>query len=203
MATTARRRVIFGAVVAVVAWQGLHAWTHRSIHQPPGVLAPDEPLQVPLPADKQKLITLHDYQLFPVATFDIRARLLSREDYSNDRESEFAPLDFALGWGPMSDSAVLDQLEISQKNRFFWVEWPKAAPIPSTAIFQHSSNMHLIPASDDILEGLRRMRRGQVVHLRGRLVNVSSADGRKWVTSTRRDDTAAGACEVILVEGIY
>jgi hypothetical protein len=38
------------------------------------------------------------------------------------------------------------------------------------------------------------------VSLRGQLVDAVRADGFTWRTSLRRDDTGAGACELLLVE---
>ena len=38
-----------------------------------------------------------------------------------DRESDLAPVDLALGWGRMSDEAILKDIQISQSGRFyFW-----------------------------------------------------------------------------------
>ena len=48
-------------------------------------------------------------------------RILHREDYSLGSLASLVPTDFAVGWGRMSDSAVLAGIEISQANRFyFW-----------------------------------------------------------------------------------
>jgi hypothetical protein len=50
--------------------------------------------------------------------FSATVRVLRREDYSMGPLAKLVPTDFAVGWGPMSDSAVLADVEISQGNRF-------------------------------------------------------------------------------------
>jgi len=41
---------------------------------------------------------------------------------------------------------------------------------------------------------------GQIVHLEGYLVDIDSAETGSIRTSLTRDDTGAGACEIIYVE---
>ena len=81
-----------------------------------------------------------------LAAFVVEARVLGRENYRFDAGAELAPVDLALGWRPMSDSAVLAEIAIHQRNRFYY--WFTATfPIPRRDIEIHSANMHLIPAS--------------------------------------------------------
>ena len=49
---------------------------------------------------------------------------------------------------------------------------------------------------------LEQVRQGQVIHIEGFLVDASRSDGWHWNTSMTRDDTGAGACELIYVESI-
>jgi hypothetical protein len=162
----------------------------------PGVTAPDAPRQAGI--DQAKGFTLHGYRITPLADFAIRAKVLGREDYRFDREAELAPIDLALGWGRMSDEAVLRDIEVSQGGR--WYHWrTERMPIPRREIETHSANMHLIPADDTVLDALETVREGQVVELRGYLVRVDHADGWRWVSSLSRDDRGARACELVYV----
>ena len=72
--------------------------------------------------------------------------MLSRHDYSLGIESELAPTDFALGWRRMSDTAVIDRLDIEQSARFYTYHWADVPPIPADEIVRTSANMHLVPA---------------------------------------------------------
>jgi hypothetical protein len=74
---------------------------------------------------------------------------LSSERYSLGREADLSPVDLALGWGKMSDEAVLSKINITQSNRFYY--WHvDAFPIPRREIEINSANMHMIPADDRI-----------------------------------------------------
>ncbi len=178
--------------LAGVAW----AW-NRPVSQPPGVLAPEEPLQTsPDPAAPW---TFRNHTMTPLARFEIRARVLGTERYRFDRAAELSPVDFALGWGPMSDSRVLDAIRIRQDGR--WYFWSSTdLPLSEDQVSSHSANMHLIPATDVVAKRLLAVRTGQVVTLRGQLVRADGRDGWHWISSLTRTDTGDGSCEVIWVE---
>ena len=142
-----------------------------------------------------------DYLLEPVAEYRIEARVLVRELYHWTSGADLSPMDLGLGWGPMSDSAVLDHLELANRGRF--LSWrAEQLPLPHAAINRNASNTHIIPAEDWIEDDLRRLRPGQVVRLEGYLVNARRSDGWRWPTSTTRDDTGDGACELMLVQAV-
>jgi hypothetical protein len=145
-----------------------------------------------------------DFVLRPLADFSLQARVLSREDYRVDTESELAPTDLALGWQAMSDSAVLDKLKISQSGRWYHYRWGREGPpIPAKQIVRSSANMHLIPANDAVAEALAVVGEDQLIALRGQLVEVERPrDGWRWRSSTSREDSGAGSCEVIWVESL-
>ena len=82
-----------------------------------------------------------------MAHFALDARVLHQKIYRYDRGAALVPVDLAVGWGPMSDQAVLDQLEISQSARFFWYQYPHQPPIPREEIVSHATNLHLIPSN--------------------------------------------------------
>ena len=127
--------------------------------------------------------------------------MLAREDYRLDREAELAPMDLALGWGPMSDESVLAQIEISQSGR--WYRWfARQLPIPRRQIERHSANMHMIPADESVADRLDDVRVGEVVALRGYLVEVRADDGWRWRSSLTRDDTGSRSCELVFVEQV-
>jgi hypothetical protein len=128
--------------------------------------------------------------------------VLSREDYTLDAGSALAPMDFAVGWQRMSDSSVIEQLDIAHSARFFTYHWSDQPPIPPDEIVRSASNMHLIPANDSVERDLRRVRVGNVVRMTGELVEAHRSDGWTWRSSLSRDDSGAGACELMLVEAI-
>ena len=61
----------------------------------------------------------------------------------------------------------------------------------------------LCEAADDAIRGeLFSVREGQVVTLRGYLVEARGGDGFRWKSSLTRNDTGGGACELMLVESV-
>ena len=66
-------------------------------------------------------------------------------------------------------------------------------------IARSSANMHMIPATDDVAAALAGVRKGDRVRIDGWLVEAHAADGWRWRSSTRRDDSGGGACEVVYV----
>ncbi|WP_439638260.1 hypothetical protein [Nevskia sp.] len=182
-------------------WGAWQAWQQRSVPTSPGSVAPDPPLQTALDGDADASFEARGWTLKPLAAFTLQARVLSRENYRFDAIASLVPTDLALGWGRMSDSAVLDQIEISQRGRFFY--WRvRQFPIPEREIIASAANMHLIPADDAVADTLAAVRVGQVIGLRGRLVEARAPNGLTMRSSLRRDDSGAGACELIWVEAL-
>jgi hypothetical protein len=175
-----------------------HYLSHREVATAPGVLVKDEPIQK---NRSDKVLYQHgNYTLEALADFEIRARVLSKQRYQWDAGATLVPVDLALGWGPMSDSTVLAALTISQGGRFYRYRWQNAPPIPVQEIVRHSTNMHLIPTTKEIEEKIRRARPGQIVEIKGQLVEARSADGFRWRSSLTREDSGGGACELVRVE---
>jgi hypothetical protein len=127
--------------------------------------------------------------------------VLSRDDYHFDEESDISPTDLALGWSRMSDSAVLRTVDIDQGGRFY--SWRvREFPIPRREIETHSANMHMVPADATVARALKRVRVGDVVTLDGDLIEADKPGGWKWRSSMTRDDTGAGACELVYVKDV-
>lgn len=187
-----------------LAWAGaalFAAWqfvSSRPVDRAPGELAPADPLQSELEAPQS--LTRGNFQVTPQARFSAEVRVLGRERYRLGALADVSPLDIAVGWGPMSDSAVLADIDISQSGRFYFWHYDDEPPIPRHEIESHSANWHLVPANDAVWRKLKGLRVGDVVKLDGMLVNLQNPDVGTMRTSLRRDDTGAGACEIVYVE---
>jgi hypothetical protein len=185
------------SLLSLAAFAYYRSAAAQPIARPPGVLCPLAPFQsaqnLP-PAFEHK-----GYRLQPLAHFALEARVLGKRLYRHDRGAKLAPVDLALGWGRMSDSRVLEKISIHQSNRFYF--WYSAnPPIPLEEIILSSANMHLIPATAELERRLVRLKRGNIVRLRGYLVGASGPDGFYWESSLSRSDSGEGACELVWVE---
>jgi hypothetical protein len=167
---------------------------------PDGVLAEGEPQQTNI-ADGEK-VQMGRWTLTIRATYQLKARVLARESYHFDAISDLVPEDLALGWGPMSDNSVLQTIDISQSNRFYYWHMSAATRLARETIISHSANTHVIPQTPAIARVLARLRPGEVVTLSGDLVDAVRNDGRWIKTSLVRTDTGAGACEIMLVTDV-
>jgi len=188
--------ILLLGLAVLAGWQ----WLQRPVEQPYGLRLVQAPRQENLDGAASRV--LGDFQLLQRARFDVEARVLSSRRYRLGVSAGLSPLDLALGWGIMSDQAIVDQLTISQGARWYILRWGRQAPAPEAEIMRSSGNMHIIPADDRIRKQVFALREGEFVRLRGYLVDAQGRDGFRWGTSMSRDDTGDGACELFLVEFI-
>jgi len=194
-------RSILKAILGVyIAWSAWHWYADRPVRPPDGILAKEEPRQTNIV--NGGTLQMGHWTLTVRADYQITARVLGRESYHFDGLADLIPEDLALGWGPMSDNRNLQTIEISQSNRFYYWHASAGTAIGREMIITHSANTHVIPQDSLIARQLARLRTGEVVTLRGELVDGLRNDGRWIKTSMVRDDTGPGACEVLLVTEI-
>lgn len=142
------------------------------------------------------------YQITDLQSYQGEFRILSRENYNFGTEAKFSPVDFAVGWGAMADPQVYSQIDISQGNR--WYRWlvDHEPPISLHEIAISSANMHIIPANKAIAQQLKDIKKGDLVYLKGALVEIKSSEGWTWRSSLSREDTGGGACELMRVDEV-
>jgi len=158
-----------------------------------------------LPLQTETLVepfTFKGFNIYPLAEFHIRARVLGRENYYLDKESRLSPMDLALGWGNMARQEITSQLDINQGARWYHFRWKEKPPLPVDEILSSSANMHMIPANKKVASMLQKIKTGQMVGIKGQLIEVEGYNNWRWKSSLTRNDTGAGACEVVLVESI-
>ena len=175
-----------------------HTCSERSITRPPGVLVPDEPQQsmVDLPELRK-----NDVFLKPLATFEMKGRVILKKRYYLGRAADLVPVDLVLAWGAMSDQNNLKHFDFSQSDRFyFWST--RTFPVPREVVESHTANMHMIPGDVQVEKLLKSLRPGHIIHLKGYLVEAHAPDGWRWRSSLSRTDTGPGACELVLVESL-
>jgi hypothetical protein len=165
----------------------------------PGVRILFDPLQEETdePAWKHKGVLIQ-----PLARYLIRARVLSTKRYRFDATADVSPVDLALGWGLMSDTAVLRHVKVSQSGRWYQFYAEADAPASIRHISLHSANVHCLPADDGVLRDLLRLRVNDFVELDGFLVEVLQKGRSPWRSSLTRTDTGNGSCEIFWVESV-
>jgi len=175
------------------------------------VATPLDPLKKPKQNNVQdfKSFTINQGNLqlliFPQAEYEMTAKVMSKKRYHNGWESRIIPYDLALAWGKLTESEMKKFIKYTQMLRFYFYKFTRDCPLTQEYIGDHSSNNHLIPANKNILNVLRKIRKGDIIQLWGYLVNIKGTYKGKdvnWKTSTSRADTGNGACELIYVEKV-
>ncbi len=142
-----------------------------------------------------------DYTYTPHASFEVDARVLDASYYYFDKMSRISPMDIVVGWEEMSDESVYDLVDISTGSRKY--DWDAGrAPIAPSEIALKTAIIHLVPANPGIAHEFRRIRIGDIIVARGYLVDVKSAAGLKWKTSTTRNDDGPESGEILYVNSL-
>lgn len=194
------KRVAIAGLVLLAASQAWSTYSQRALPRAPGVLVQSVPVQREL--ERAAPIVVDEFTLTPLASFAFDARVLLVSRYRWDTESALSPYDLGIGWQRMSDTAVIEQLGLTQSSRFMYWRWRDAPPIPEAEITRSAANVHVIPANSVIERQIAQLRPGQIVSARGLLVEAVRADGWRWRSSLSRDDGGNGACELMYVETI-
>ncbi|RLA05284.1 MAG: hypothetical protein DRQ47_01550, partial [Gammaproteobacteria bacterium] len=178
------RRILLILLLMLVAWKLFGKDSPVILGE--GVKVATVPIQKNI--DNASSYHFKGYQITPLASFKLKAKILAKEEYFWGREADLSPVDLALGWQNMSDESVLDKIEISQSGR--WYYWSVASfPIPRRSIETQSANMHMVPATEQIEGRIDLVREGQIVEISGKLIRVDADDGWIWKSSLSREDT--------------
>ena len=148
--------------------------------------------------------------LLPVAEFETRGRVLHIE--------RFKPYQSLVNWvpglrpprttlvadyGPMTDTANVQLFNFSHEgvSNGMRALFPRPRGAMTRDEFDrlgpYITNVHVIPASNAIYDQLRRVRHGELVTLRGKLVNVRDSHGNVAQTSTTAGDRD---CEIMWLQ---
>lgn len=173
----------------------------KPVNQPDGILAPVAPVQQEMLTKRNIGFYENRWTLSGLATYHIHARVLGTKDYFFDNTSEISPVDFALGWGAMSDNRTLETVSIKQDGRWYFVE-SRNNELSIKEIMSLSANTHMIPASEDIRRVLMKTKAGHLIEASGYLVEANSDSVDGWRSSTSRTDIGNNSCEVFLVQEI-
>ncbi|MBO5610514.1 MAG: hypothetical protein J5929_09150 [Eubacterium sp.] len=176
-----------------------------------GVKGVPDPIQKEAKGSTKKKIGGYDMDIQYLYSYDIEALVVHDEDYDDGSLSgTIAPKDVALAWGPVAEYNDRIDFNWEQSNR--WYYWHVndvgvLGPVGGEdGVSTHSANTHLIPADSRVKDDVMKIKQGDHIKLTGYLVNVdgSKPDGQTfyWYSSTTRDDTGDGACEVMYVESV-
>jgi hypothetical protein len=163
-----------------------------------------DPVQTPYRSDESftREVKSGHFTITPVAEYKISGIVVGKETYSSGWGGKISPADLAIAWGKLAEFGSERHVTYRQGNRWYSYQYKPGGPFDSFYIISHSSNNHLIPASENVRRAIKTIREKEKVVLEGFLVNIKGTyKGRPvtWNTSLSRADTGNGSCELLYV----
>lgn len=193
--TWGRRAAVLAVLALVIYW-----WVREPKAAWEGLAAPDLPEQTS--NDLPSSFEHEGYTITPLAHYSVTAVVLARERYRFDAMAEICPVDLGLGWGSMSSAERINLMKFSQSFRFIhWYVSGENMPklkLSLSAVKDHAANTHCVPATPEVRKALLRVRRHELVTLKGYLIKAANSENT-FTSSLTRTDSGSGACEVIYV----
>jgi hypothetical protein len=156
-----------------------------------------------------------DVSITAKAKYRVDATVMSAKTYDTplenllDRENplrKVIPVDLALLWGiPWTDEAK-QHMQVWQSNRWYYYQSDENSPYGQAMFSTHSSNNHLIPATENLRRLLHKITPDTQLSIEGYLVDVhvrlKDSNPQTLASSISREDTGGSACEIIYVTRI-
>ena len=170
-----------------------------------------DPVQEPAEGKTKMEIGGYDVDINYLYSYDISALVVSAKDYSDhDLEGKLVPKDLALAWGKVAEYNDRINFHWRQSGRWYYWKVNTYEEISHVGgpdgVACNSANNHLIPADDSVRNSIEKVKKGDYIRIKGYLVNVDARNDKGdtffWNSSTTREDTGDGACEVIYVTGL-
>lgn len=141
-----------------------------------------------------------DQSIKKLQSFKGDFRILGSKIYTSDEQAKFSPIDYAVSWGLFAEPEIARHISVNQYDRY--LNWKiDRLPVPAEQAMQMVSNMHIIPANPQIATQIKHVKRGDLVRLKGELVEIKDKD-LVWTSSLTPTDTGDGACELFRVSSI-
>jgi hypothetical protein len=188
-------------------WGGWNWFRHeRHVSHPPGIAVETGP-RIDVGETRAPWRDDQGFRYAARGRFEGRAMVLARRNYDVGEFASLAPTDLALGWGPMSDPRVVDQLAFPQfksfSSRFVVPELRRGSDLATRpwpeleAMFAAFTHVHTIPGDAAIRERLAGIRPGQVIRFRATLVDATGPSGAQYASSLALGDRN---CEVAWID---
>ena len=168
----------------------------------------DEPIQEPYDGSVKLIIDNYDISIDLIYKYEISGKAVATYHYLPTKTSnKLSPVDVGIAWGYLLNEENFDSIKwVETGNRYL-------TAIPKNQNWYNEiggidglfSNNHLIPSNKKIKRQLKKIRPGDIVQIKGYLVNVywrQDNGDYYWESSTSRYDTGNGACELIYVTDV-
>lgn len=137
--------------------------------------------------------------------YEVTARVLGVEKYSKLRsEGRISDRDWILSWGWMRDPEKVKATgaNFRQSGRFYYFKVPQESAQWIDSIARYSANTHIVADKSWVKKDIEKVKAGDVIKIKGFLINAYDSSGWAWTSSLSREDRGAGACEILWVDSI-
>jgi len=152
----------------------------------------------------------YDYELTPLFDYEINGLVVHSQKYDawysmHERDKVFV-VDLCLIWGNNVKNKAYQDKNLKFRQDFRFCFWDFLGPIKFSG--QEISNNHLLVSNEEHRKIAKNISDGDQVRIKGKLVSVKglsqNEQGEYFMmeSSTKREDSGGGACEIILVEEV-
>ena len=138
----------------------------------------------------------YTYNLLPRAKYELYGRIIDLEryhglwerfahDYDQSRMiyNALSPLDLVIGYGQMAEPKQIAQFRFKHEYRLMW--WQPKTKLPNmVTLLSQFNNFHIIPATPRLALATKALMRGDMVRLKGFLVDVTTPLFDWWKLTT-------------------
>jgi len=157
-------------------------WEQRPVRYGGGITVESKPMvdRIAFP----NAIETENYAIIPRYKIEGTVRIIAKKRYWLDDMRHISSVDLLLAWDRMSDEDLLRQMLVKINDRSYQVQMTKP-PFQRGNIHENLIMAHSIPASEQISDKLKSIRRGQLIHFSGYIVNIENRTGNEWISPVR------------------
>ncbi len=198
-------------VLAVIVIVSLGAYTTYMQGSRRAVSGFEEPVQTETEGGVDFTLKGYDVHVEYLYEYDMKGLVVHTRNYPGFGLGErLSGRDIGMAWGKVA--ALNDSIDFHWSQSGRWLRWNvdsygELAKVGTEAdVDRQTSNNHMVPADSSVRRAVNKIRRGDIVRIRGYLVNISARNSKgttfSWNSSTSRTDSGGGACEVIYVTSV-
>lgn len=166
-----------------------------------------EPIQKQITKEEQEEYIINDrsiqghiIKIKPVATYEITARVVSKNYYNKNWDGELMPVDLAVSWGDLAKDKKHKYMTYYHSNRYYNWKYQGELHLSREYVISHSANIHFVASNKTIENALVTAKEDEIIYVQGYLIDIYGPNGDTRRSSTNRSDIGNGACENIYVE---
>jgi len=146
-----------------------------------------------------------EFTITLVAEYVLSGVVVCKQRYRGGWAAEISPVDLTVCWGKITEDYVRKHISFSHRGRWYYYRYSGECPVSNKYIIEHTSNNHIVPATENIRLAVNTIKKNTPVLLHGYLVDIIGkykSDPYWWYTSRVRTDTGAHSCEVYYVTSV-